>query len=166
VESVKIKKNYRFPTLPCTHANANANQIACSPSSISMTDSSAPPVTIRYRFNMAPDRLIISKPTLQQIGNELNKVDLAVFLGTVLIPSIYGYRIQSKRKCLLLFCFIVAYSTSNIIKIIILQFIIRIFFYFLFQIWTRCWYLCWRSLRLQSELLPSNRTINSNPKIL
>ena len=62
------------------------------------TKTTAPPVTIRYRFNMAPDRVIVTEPSLHEIGKELNKVDLAVFMGTVLVPSIYGYRVQSTMK--------------------------------------------------------------------
>lgn len=55
------------------------------------------PITIRYRFNMAPDHKIITEPSLSETMKGLNKSDVVVFLSTVLIPSFYGYRLQSKQ---------------------------------------------------------------------
>ena len=59
---------------------------------------SQPPIRIRYRFGMAPDHVITNDPSLMEVINGLNKIDGAVFLTTVLIPSIYGYRTQSKTS--------------------------------------------------------------------
>ncbi len=53
-----------------------------------------PVSTIRYRFGMAPDRELTSEPSFSQVISEFNGVDGAVFAATVLIPSIYGYRLR------------------------------------------------------------------------
>lgn len=55
----------------------------------------SPALKIRYRFGISPDRAIINDPSIKEIMKEMNKIDAAVFLSTVLIPSIYGYRTQS-----------------------------------------------------------------------
>lgn len=56
------------------------------------------PITIRYRFGMAPDRKIESDPSLMETIRAMDRVDGAVFLSTFLVPSIYGYRIQSNSS--------------------------------------------------------------------
>lgn len=61
------------------------------------TNTSSNKITIRYRFGMAPDHKIENDPSLMETVRAMNKIDAAVFLGTVLVPSIYGYRLQSKK---------------------------------------------------------------------
>lgn len=72
-----------------------------SSDSESSTSISAPSntnkITIRYRFGMAPDHKIENDPSIMETVRAMNKIDVAVFLGTVLVPSIYGYRLQSKK---------------------------------------------------------------------
>lgn len=55
------------------------------------------PIKIRYKFGMAPDRIIDTDPSVMETVRAMDKVDGAVFIGTTLIPAIYGYRIQSKH---------------------------------------------------------------------
>lgn len=45
---------------------------------------------------MAPDRKIETDPSLMETVKAMNKIDGAVFLGTFLVPTLYGYRLQSK----------------------------------------------------------------------
>lgn len=53
--------------------------------------------TIRYRFGMAPDRELKEEPSLSQVFAEFNATDGAVFAASVLIPTIYGYRLRRNR---------------------------------------------------------------------
>ena len=55
-------------------------------------------VTIRYRFGIAPDHKIETDPSLMETVRAMDKIDGAVFLGTVLVPSFYGYHLESKIK--------------------------------------------------------------------
>lgn len=64
----------------------------------SASSNSNPPMRIRYRFGMAPDHIITNDPNLSEVLRGMNKIDGAVFLTTVLIPSIYGYRTQSNLE--------------------------------------------------------------------
>ena len=66
--------------------------------SIPSNSNSNPPMRIRYRFGMAPDHIITNDPNLSEVLRGMNKIDGAVFLTTVLIPSIYGYRTQSNLE--------------------------------------------------------------------
>ena len=54
-------------------------------------------ITIRYRFGIAPDHKVETDPSLMETVRAMNKIDGAVFLGTVLAPSFYGYRLQSTK---------------------------------------------------------------------
>lgn len=74
-----------------------------SESSTSTSTSTGNKITIRYRFGMAPDHKIENDPSLMETVRAMNKIDAAVFLGTVLVPSIYGYRLQSKKSGFILF---------------------------------------------------------------
>ena len=58
-------------------------------------------ITIRYRFGMAPDHKIETDPSLMETVRAMNKIDGAVFLGTVLAPSFYGYRLQSTKAVII-----------------------------------------------------------------
>lgn len=53
-------------------------------------------VKIHYRFGIAPDRKMETDPSIMETVKAMNKTDGAVFLGTFLVPTLYGYRIQSK----------------------------------------------------------------------
>lgn len=58
-------------------------------------DHSSSPLTIRYRFGMAPDRQLTDDPSLSATVRAMERSDVAVFAVTALIPSLYGYRIES-----------------------------------------------------------------------
>lgn len=60
----------------------------------SMSQQNTPVSTIRYRFGMAPDRELVSDPSFSQIISELNASDGAVFAASVLIPTLYGFRLR------------------------------------------------------------------------
>ena len=61
------------------------------------TNSSSKFSFIRYRFGMAPDRRIDRDPGFVETVRSFDRTDAAVLIATVLIPSAYGYRIQSKN---------------------------------------------------------------------
>jgi hypothetical protein len=77
------------PSAPINNIDSSSNQ--------SQSRGHSSKITIRYRFGMAPDHKIETDPTLMETVRAMNKIDGAVFLGTVLAPSIYGYRLNSKR---------------------------------------------------------------------
>lgn len=105
-------------------------------------------VTIRYRFGIAPDHKIETDPSLMETVRAMNKIDGAVFLGTVLFPSFYAYRIQSNE--------IYIFRVINFF---------RIFFRCLLQIRFDNWFIRWCCLRVLSELFSFNGNFHYNPKI-
>lgn len=62
------------------------------------SDSSNNKIKIRHRFGMAPDHEVKIDPNLIETIKGMNRSDGLVLLSTILIPSIYGYRIQSKNS--------------------------------------------------------------------
>ncbi len=78
---------------PAIQSLSLAKMSATSESSLSnQTNPSL--IKIRYRFGMAPDRIIDTDPSIVETVRAMEKMDGAVFAGTTLIPAIYGYRIQ------------------------------------------------------------------------
>ena len=117
---------------------------------MSASSSSADPpiMRIRYRFGMAPDHVITRDPSLKEVIKEMDKIDGMVFLATVLIPSIYGYRTQSMRW--------------DINQLYYLLLFFRFLFQFILQIRLGNRLTSWCRLQLLSELGSINWNFNSN----